>query len=72
MRNVGYKRRMIARTGAAMGFVCGTIGLFAALTDHAWKLGAFGWFEGGILITLIALFVLVDGMFAFQKDRMPA
>ena len=72
MRNVGYKRRMIARIGAAMGFVCGTIGLLAGLTDHNWKLGMFGWFEGGILITLIGLFVLLDGMFAFQKDRMAA
>jgi hypothetical protein len=55
-----------------MGFVCGTLGLLAGLTDHTWKLGMFGWFEGGILITLIGLFVLLDGMFAFQKDRMAA
>lgn len=72
MRHVGNKRRMIARIGAAMGFVCGTLGLLAGLTDHTWKLSMFGWFEGGILITLIALFVLLDGIFAFQKDRMPA
>ena len=72
MRNVGYKRRMIARIGAAMGFVCGTIGLLAGLTDHTWKLGMSGWYEGGILITLIGLFVLLDGMFAFQKDRTAA
>jgi hypothetical protein len=72
MRNVGKKRRLLARAGAAMGFVCGTIGLLAGLTDHNWKLGPLGWFEGGILITLIALFVLLDGIFAFQKDRMAA
>ena len=72
MRHAGNKRRMIARIGAAMGFVCGSIGLLAGLTDHNWKLGTFGWFEGGILITLIGLFVLLDGMFAFQKDRTAA
>ena len=69
MRNVGHKRRMLARIGAAMGFICGTLGLLAGLTEHNWKLGAFGWFEGGVLITLIAVFLLLDGMFAFQKDR---
>ena len=69
MRNVGHKRRTVARIGAAMGFLCGMLGLLAGLTDHNWKLGAFGWFEGGVLITLIAVFLLLDGMFAFQKDR---
>jgi len=69
MRNVGHKRRMLARIGAAMGFICGTLGLLAGLTEHNWKLGAFGWFEGGILVTLIGVFLLLDGMFAFQKDR---
>jgi hypothetical protein len=71
MRNVGHKRRMLARIGAAMGFICGTLGLLAGLTDHIWKLSAFGWFEGGVLITLIGVFLLLDGMFAFQKDRTP-
>jgi hypothetical protein len=69
MTIVGEKRRMVARIGAAMGFVCGTLGLLAALLDHTWLLGSFGWFEGGILVTLIALFVLLDAMFAVQKDR---
>ena len=70
MRHIGYKRTMIARIGAAIGFVCGTLGLLAGLTGHRWKLGIEGWFEGGILLTLIAMFVLLDGMFAFQKGRM--
>ena len=69
MRNVGHKRRMLARIGAAMGFICGTLGLLAGLMEHTWKLGVFGWFEGGVLITLIGVFLLLDGMFAFQKDR---
>ena len=69
MRNVGYKRTMIARIGAAIGFVCGVLGLLAGLTNHTWKLGPAGWLDGGILLTLIAMFILLDGMFAFQKDR---
>lgn len=67
---VGYKRTLIARLGAVLGFVCGLIGLLAGLTDHVWKLGAIGWFTGGGLLTMIALFILVDGAIAFQKARM--
>ena len=67
---VGYKRTLIARVGAALGFVCGLIGLLAGLTDHTWKLGSIGWFTGGGLLTMIALFILVDGAIAFQKARM--
>ena len=67
MRDVGYKRTMIARIGAALGFVCGAIGLWAGLTDHIWKLGPGGWFAGGILLTLLAVWSLLDGMLAFQK-----
>ncbi len=66
---VGYKRTSIARLGAALGFVCGLIGLLAGLTDHTWKLGSLGWFTGGGLLTMIALFILVDGAIAFQKAR---
>lgn len=66
---VGYKRTLIARFGAALGFVCGLIGLLAGLTDHTWKLGAIGWFTGGGLLAIIALFILVDGAIAFQKAR---
>jgi len=66
---VGYKRTVIARVGAALGFVCGALGLLAGLTDHAWKLGSIGWFTGGALLTLIALYALVDGTIASQKAK---
>ncbi len=69
MGNVGCKRTIIGRIGAALGFVCGVLGLLAALTDHTWKLGSGGWFEGGILITLVGMFALLDGMFSFQRNR---
>ena len=69
MGNIGCKRTIIGRIGAALGFVCGVLGLLAALTDHTWKLGPEGWFEGGVLITLIGMFALLDGMFSFQRDR---
>lgn len=66
---VGCKRILIGRIGAALGFACGVIGLVAGLTDHTWKLWPFGWFTGGTLLTVIALFAFVDGVVASQKPR---
>jgi len=66
--DTGCKRTMIARSGAVLSFACGLIGLLAGLTGHTWKLGAEGWFEGGLLLALIAVFILADGMFSFRRD----
>jgi len=67
MVRVGDKRTTISRIGAALGFVCGVLGLLGGLTNHAWRLGPVGWFDGGILLAVIAIFVQVDGAAAFQK-----
>ncbi len=69
---VGYKRTLISRMGATIGFACGAVGVLAGFTQHSWKLGATGWFTGGTLLTLIAVFVLVDGAIAYQKARVAA
>lgn len=68
---VGEKRTMVARVGAALGFLCGVIGLLAGVTKNTWILGSLGWFTGGGLLTLLALYALVDGAIAFQKTRPP-
>ncbi|HXZ97608.1 MAG TPA: hypothetical protein VEG37_11270 [Burkholderiales bacterium] len=68
---VGEKRTMVARVGATLGFLCGVIGLLAGLTQHTWKLGPLGWFTGGTLLTLLAVYALVDGAIAFEKTRLP-
>ena len=68
--SVGEKRIMIGRIGAAISVLCGVIGLLAALTHHSWKLGPVGWFTGGTLLTLIAMFALFDGAVAFRKAQM--
>jgi len=68
---IGEKRIMVARIGAALGFLCGVIGLLAGLTQYVWKLGPLGWFTGGALLTLLAVYVLVDGTIAFQKTQLP-
>jgi len=51
---------------AALGFLCGVIGLAAGATGHAWKFGAIGWFTGGALLTLLAVFALVESATAAQ------
>ena len=68
---VGEKRTMVARIGAALGFLCGVIGLLAGLTPHVWKLEPIGWFTGGTLLALLAVYALVDGAIAFQKAPPP-
>jgi len=68
--SVGEKRIMVGRIGAALGFLCGVIGLLAGLTAHAWKLGLGGWFMGGALLTLVAMFTLLDGAIAARKAQM--
>jgi hypothetical protein len=65
----GMKRTTIARGAAGLSCVCGVIGLLAGLTGHTWKLGPQGWFVGGTLLTLIALFILVDRWVAFERHR---
>ena len=48
MKDVGCKRTMIARIGAALGFVCGTIGLGAGLTDHTGYWGRLAGLQEGL------------------------
>ncbi len=66
---VGCKRTLFGRIGAALGFACGVIGLVAAVTGHTWKLWPLGWFTGGALLMLVALFALLDAAIAQHKPR---
>ena len=66
---VGCKRTLFGRIGAVLGFACGVIGLVAGVTGHTWKLWPLGWFTGGALLMLVALFALLDAAIASQKPR---
>lgn len=59
----------IARSAAALGVLCGLLGLLAGWLDQTWKVGTIGWFTGGVLLLLIELFVLMNAAVAFQKAR---
>ena len=63
----GLKRTIIARIAAGFGCLSGAIGLLSAITNDSWGLTPHGWGIGGILLLLMALFVLVDGVVSFAK-----
>lgn len=65
----GFKRTTFARIAAGFGGLCGVIGLLTGVRNSAWLLSPHGWGTGGILLLLIALFVLLDGAASFEKSR---
>ena len=68
---MGLRRRkvMLARLGAAIGALCGVIGFFGGLAELPWRLGATGWFSGGLLMALVSLVVLVDSALTRADGR---
>ncbi len=67
--HLGTTRGLMARILAGIGFLCGVIGLLAGLQDRIWKLAPWGWFTGGMLLLLIALYLMLDGAIAYMKFR---
>ena len=67
--SVGAKRTLSARISALLSFLCGLFGLFIGLTDRNWKLGVIGWFAGGTVLAVLAVFLLIDCALAAQKTR---
>jgi hypothetical protein len=65
----GRLRTRLARLAAATGCLCGVLGLIAGAQDVVWKFGSTGWFTGGSLLTLLALFELIDGVVARQRSE---
>jgi hypothetical protein len=66
---IGLKRTTIARIAAALGVLCGAIGLLTSVTDIQTPLAPHGWNNGAVLFLLFALFILVDGAVSFEKSR---
>ena len=64
---LGRQRMCVGRVTAAIGFLCGVLGLIAGTEDLIWKFGSTGWFTGGSLLVLLALFALVDGAMARES-----
>ena len=68
---VGYTRTTVARVVAGLGSSCGVVGLVTAVTNDRATLNVspHGWGIGGILLLLIAIYVLSDGMISFEKSH---
>ncbi len=60
-------RILLARLFAVGAFVCGVIGLVAALAEREWRLGGTGWFGGGTLLAALALVILADEYVAARR-----
>jgi hypothetical protein len=65
--NKGTWHRLAAWLLVWLAFACGLIGLIAGLTNHLWKLGPLGWFGGGALLALLAVFLVVDKACALPR-----
>ena len=65
----GLRRTTIGRIAAGLGCLCGMIGLLSSITNSLWILSPHGWGTGGILLILLAVFVLLDGAVSFEKAR---
>jgi len=69
---VGLKRTTIARVAAGLGALCGAVGLLNIITNNpsTLRMAAHGWANAATLFLLIALYVLADGMFSYEKSHM--
>ena len=64
----GHRRTIMARTAAGLGTLCGANALLSAITNDFWLgLTPHGWGIGGILLVLIAIFLLFDGIVSYGK-----
>jgi len=64
----GAKRTLIARIAAGLGTLCGLFGGLASTTRDPWLFTPHGWGIGGIILLLLAIFLLLDGVVSFEKS----
>ena len=64
-----FRRRQViaARLGATLAAICGAVGFLGGLAQLPWKLGVIGWLNGGLLLGVISLIVLVDTHLAAKR-----
>lgn len=65
----GHRRTTIGRIAAALGCLCGAIGFLTGTTSSMWVLSPHGWGTGGVLLLLLAVFVLLDAAVSFERSR---
>jgi hypothetical protein len=65
----GFRRTTFGRIAAVLGCLCGAIGLFTGTTNSAFLLSPHGWGNGGVILLLLAVFVLLDAAVSFERSR---
>ena len=54
-------RKMVAWLFALTAFGCGITGLVLPFFEgRVWKLASLGWFSGGVLLAILAIFILLE------------
>jgi hypothetical protein len=57
----GFRRTSLGRIAAA---------LLIGISRSVWVLSPHGWGTGGVLLLLVAVFVLLDGALSLERSRM--
>ena len=65
----GFRRTTLGRIAAALGCLCGVIGLLTGTTNSPFILSPHGWGNGGVILLLLAVFVLLDAAVSFERSR---
>ena len=60
---------LVSRILGVLALACGLIGLIAGLSDHTWKLGVTGWFQGGILLAILAVASVLDERLRLKGEK---
>ncbi len=60
---------LLARLLGLAAVLCGLIGLIGGIVGRSWRLGAVGWFTGGTLLAVLALFLLVDMYVVLRREK---
>ena len=66
----GAKRTLIARLMAGAGCIYGVFGFMLVPTSQMAGQEQSNWLEGGMLLMIFAIYLIVDGAAAFQKSHL--
>ena len=68
--NLGEWKIILARVFSFSALGCGITALVLGFLDgRVWNIGVLGWFSGGILLALLAIFLVIYDYIEFRSSR---